>query len=51
MRLLIVGAMDSEIEFIKSNIKKIEKKNISGFDFYLGNISNKEITLKKIKKY
>ncbi len=47
MRLLIVGAMDSEIEFIKSNIKKIEKKNISGFDFYLGNISNKEIILVK----
>jgi len=47
MKLLIVGAMDSEIEFIKSNLKKMNVKRISGFEFYLGEIANKEIILVK----
>lgn len=47
MRLLIVGAMDSEIEFLKLNLVNIKEEEHSGFKFYLGSINDKEIILVK----
>lgn len=47
MRLLIVGAMDSEIEFLKLNLNNIQEEEHSGFKFYLGTINNKDIILVK----
>jgi len=47
MRLLIVGAMDSEIEYIKSHLQNIKEEEHCNFKFYLGNIKNKEIILVK----
>lgn len=47
MKLLIVGAMDSEIDFLKSNLKNIKEEEHSNFIFYLGNIDEKEIIVVK----
>lgn len=47
MKLLVVGAMDSEIEYIKSHLQNIKEEQFCNFNFYLGNISNKEIILVK----
>ncbi len=47
MKLLVVGAMDSEIEFIKSQLANLKEEEHCGFKFYLGNILNKEIILVK----
>ena len=47
MKLLIVGAMDSEIEFIKSKLSNKKEEDFNNFKFYLGTIENKEIILVK----
>ena len=47
MKLLIVGAMDSEIEFLKANLKNISEEEYCNFEFYFGNIDNKEVILVK----
>lgn len=47
MKALFVGAMDSEIRFIKSQLTNIKEEQKGGFTFYLGNIGEKEIILVK----
>ena len=47
MKLLIVGAMDSEIDFIKNKLENLKEEVHNNFVFYLGNIKNKEIILVK----
>ena len=47
MKLLVVGAMDSEIDFLKSILANIKEENHNKFTFYLGNIEDKEIILVK----
>lgn len=47
MNILIVGAMESEIKFIKEQLNNIEEKNICGFIFYNGKYNNKNIILVK----
>lgn len=47
MKILIVGAMDSEIEYLKSILQNIKEEEHCNFKFYLGNIENKEIILVK----
>ncbi len=47
MKLLIVGAMDSEIEFLKANLENIKEEEYCNFKFYFGNIDNKNIILVK----
>ncbi len=41
----IVGAMDSEISLLKSNMELISAKQIIGVDFYMGKMSGKNIVL------
>ena len=47
MKILIVGAMDSEIDYIKSILENIKEEEHCSFKFYLGNIKDKEIILVK----
>ena len=50
MKLAIVGAMDSEITYLKEEMAKygkVKEKTISGFVFYLGKLFNKDIVLVK----
>ena len=47
MKILLVGAMDSEIEYIKSHLQNIKEEEHSNFKFYLGTLANKEIILVK----
>lgn len=47
MKLLLVGAMDSEIEFIKSKLDNLKQEIHNNFTFYLGNIKDKNIILVK----
>lgn len=43
----IIGAMDSEVNELKECMKNPQIENISGIDFYLGEIENKKIVLAK----
>lgn len=47
MKLLIVGAMESEINYIKSKLDNLKEEEHNNFVFYLGNVSDKEIILVK----
>lgn len=47
MKLLIVGAMDSEIDFLRSKLNNIREEEHFNFKFYIGNISDKDIILVK----
>lgn len=47
MKILIVGAMDSEIEYLKSILQDIKEEEQCNFKFYLGSIADKEIILVK----
>ena len=50
MKLAIVGAMDSEILYLKERmieVGKIEEVEIHGFVFYLGSLFDKDIILVK----
>ena len=43
----IIGAMDSEVNELKECMKNPQIENISGIDFYWGEIENKKIVLAK----
>ena len=43
----IIGAMDSEINELKENIANLKTENISGINFYSGNIFGKEVVVAK----
>lgn len=45
MRILIVGAMDNEIEFLKSKLENIKEEEHCNFTFYIGKLFNKDIIL------
>lgn len=45
--VLIQGAMDIEIEYLKSKLQNLKKKNISMYEFYEGNINNTNIVISK----
>lgn len=47
MKLLIVGAMDSEIEFIKTKLDNLKEEEHCKFNFFVGNILDKEVILVK----
>lgn len=47
MKLLIVGAMDCEIEFLKSKLENIKEEEHCNFIFYIGKLFNKDIILVK----
>lgn len=47
MKILFVGAMDCEIDYIKSQMSNVETKVCDPFVFYLGNLNNKNIILVK----
>lgn len=47
MNFLVVGAMDSEVEFFKESFKCIDKKQIQGFDFYIAKNNNHQIIVTK----
>ncbi len=47
MKLLIVGAMDSEIEFLKSKLENIKEEDHNLFKFYIGKLFDKDIILVK----
>ena len=47
MKILIVGAMDSEIDYLKSILENVKEDEHCSFKFYLGNIKEKEIILVK----
>ena len=43
----IIGAMDVEVDSIKSELENIEIKNIAAMDFYKGNLAGKEVVVVK----
>lgn len=43
----IIGAMDSEINVLKDNITDLRIDKISGIDFYIGRINDKDIVVAK----
>lgn len=43
----IIGAMDEEIALLKLKMKQITEQNISGIDFYQGQLAGKDIVLTK----
>lgn len=47
MKILIVGAMDSEIEFLKSKLENIKEEEHCNFVFYIGKLFKKDIILVK----
>ena len=44
-RIGVIGAMALEIELLKNNININTSKNIAGFDFFLGDIDNKDVII------
>lgn len=45
--ILIQGAMDIEIEYLKSKLQNVKNKNISMYEFYEGNINNINVIISK----
>lgn len=45
--ILIQGAMDIEIEYLKSKLQKVINKNISMYEFYKGDINNTNVVISK----
>lgn len=43
----IIGAMDSEVEYLCSKLENRTKETIYGFDFYCGTLSGKDVVLVK----
>ena len=43
----IIGAMSSEIDALKENVIDLKVENISGIDFYIGKIHNKDVVIAK----
>ena len=41
--ILIQGAMDIEVEYLKEELKINESKIIAGYEFYVGNINNTQV--------
>ncbi|SDK42277.1 5'-methylthioadenosine/adenosylhomocysteine nucleosidase [Natronincola ferrireducens] len=44
-RIGIIGAMDEEVDILKDEMKVQEIKNIGNMDFYIGQLSSREIVL------
>ncbi|RSD28805.1 5'-methylthioadenosine/S-adenosylhomocysteine nucleosidase [Mesobacillus subterraneus] len=47
MRVGIIGAMDEEVELLRSKLQDREDTNLAGSDFYLGKIDGLEVVLLK----
>ena len=45
--ILIQGAMDIEVEYLKEELKINESKIIAGYEFYVGNINNTQVIVSK----
>ena len=45
--VLIQGALDIEINYLLSKMSNKVKKEISGFEFYLGNINDVNVVISK----
>ena len=43
----IIGAMDVEVNSIKSELENVEIKNIAAMDFYKGTLAGKEVVVVK----
>lgn len=41
----VIGAMDEEVKLLKSNMKVKEKVKRAGLDFFIGNLSNKDVVV------
>ncbi|MGO4887366.1 5'-methylthioadenosine/S-adenosylhomocysteine nucleosidase [Anaerobacillus sp. MEB173] len=47
MRIGIIGAMDEEVELLKSKLEQCEEKTIAGCEFYSGMMNGQEVILLK----
>ncbi|MBT2680170.1 5'-methylthioadenosine/S-adenosylhomocysteine nucleosidase [Bacillus sp. ISL-35] len=47
MRIGIIGAMDEEVDLLRSKMADIEEMNLAGSEFYNGKIDNQEVVLLK----
>lgn len=47
MRIGIIGAMDEEVDLLRSKMADIEEINLAGSEFYKGKIDNQEVVLLK----
>ncbi|MCM3123121.1 5'-methylthioadenosine/S-adenosylhomocysteine nucleosidase [Mesobacillus sp. AQ2] len=47
MRIGIIGAMDEEVDLLRSKMEDIEEINLAGSEFYNGKIDNQEVVLLK----
>jgi adenosylhomocysteine nucleosidase len=47
MRIGIIGAMDEEVDLLRSKMADIEEINLAGSEFYNGKIDNQEVVLLK----
>ncbi|WP_019616644.1 5'-methylthioadenosine/S-adenosylhomocysteine nucleosidase [Psychromonas ossibalaenae] len=47
MKIGIIGAMDEEVEILKSHMKKIDTTVIAGCEFYQGELNGKQVILTK----
>ena len=45
MKIAIIGAMEEEVEFLRSKLDYIQTQKIAGFEYYLGDIDGTEIVL------
>lgn len=45
MKILVIGAMRVEIEFLLDKLEEVQERHINNFTFYLGKLSNKDIIL------
>lgn len=47
MVILVQGAENEEIDFLKEKIQNKDKKEIAGYEFFIGNINNNKIIISK----
>lgn len=47
MVILVQGAENEEIDFLKEKIQNKDKEEIAGYEFFIGNINNKKIIISK----
>ena len=45
--ILIQGAMDIEIEYLKNSMKQIEKRVIDGYEFFVGELEEISVVVSK----
>ncbi|MGL4973102.1 MAG: 5'-methylthioadenosine/S-adenosylhomocysteine nucleosidase [Culicoidibacterales bacterium] len=45
MRVAIIGAMEEEVQLLRSQLENLQTETIAGFEFYVGTLAGKEVVV------